>query len=179
MLGIMQIILSYINKNKIIPERLSKHSDQDNSLERFAIAANKSTAFNTIKQDESIEYAFNVLSSIAGNEGYAKRSIIYDLRNQVVYFRTDLNIKVRKLFLDDLDFDTINQYLDLTNDCEGNIFKLLKVSKLETDLDLHNRLENLLLTFFKPNDEFPNLNISVGIYLDELKNYYINSELED
>ena len=78
----------------------------------------------------------------------------------------------------DLDFNSKNQYLDLTKDYEGNIIDLLEESSIETALNLHNKLEQLLLTFFKPTDTFPNLGITIKSYLDKTYDYYITNGLD-
>ena len=143
--------------NQNIPTELTRQSDQDNSLDRFVLAAQKSNEFDNIKPQESVDFAFDLLSTIAGTKGYAKRSIVYDIKNQAVYFRTDSNSAVRKLNFKNIDFNSYNQFLDITLGYKGNIENLLVPCTLESELDFHNKLVNLLSTFFEPTDEFPNL----------------------
>ena len=159
------------------PIRLDRQSDQDNSLDRFAIAVQKSKKFANIKPRESVDYAFELLSSIAGTKGYAKRSIVYDINNMAVYFRTESNSAVRKLYFKDLNLNSDNYYLDITKSYQGNINKELAKCTVEKELDLHNKLANLLSTFFKPGDEFPNLGVSFNTYLDRTYEYIISSKL--
>lgn len=159
------------------PIILDRQSDQDNSLDRFAIAVQKSKKFANIKPQESVDYAFGLLSSIAGTKGYAKRSIVYDINNLAVYFRTDSNSAVRKLYFKELNFNSDNLYLDITKSYQGNINKELAKCTVEKELDLHNELANLLSTFFKPTDEFPNLGVSFITYLDKTYDYIISSKL--
>lgn len=163
--------------NQNIPTELTRQSDQGNSLDRFVLAAQKSNEFDNIKPQESVDFAFDLLSTIAGTKGYAKRSIVYDIKNQAVYFRTDSNSAVRKLNFKDIDFNSYNQFLDITLDYKGNIENLLAPCTLESELDFHNKLENLLSTFFKPTDEFPNLGIDFSTYIDRTYDYYISSKL--
>lgn len=70
------------------------------SLDRFAQAASMIKAY---KQQDVIDYSFHILKNV-GREPETRWSIVYDIKNMTVYYKTFTNNTVRKFRVTDFDF---------------------------------------------------------------------------
>ena len=96
------------------------------SLRRFSIAADRVKAFNLHDQESAIDYAFDTLEQVSGeNMGRSNTfwSIVFDTENYCIYFRTKMNPHIRYIEVPQLDFScTIPvMMLDINEDLSGNI----------------------------------------------------------
>lgn len=92
-----------------------------NSLERFGIAAHMLTEYKQ-QSDIPIEtYAFQILSSVA--QGSTQWSIVYDINNLQVHFKTQQNPVIKTVRLQDfnLNCDTPPKILDLHTQETGDV----------------------------------------------------------
>jgi len=74
------------------------------SLHRFARASARVAEFSRTDREAPIDYAFETLSEVAQGER-TQWSIVYDLTNLEVHFRTRLSPSVKTVSLSALDFD--------------------------------------------------------------------------
>ncbi len=94
------------------------------SYDRFVRAANLVNQYDPGTSDSAIEYAFEILSNVAqGN--FTKWSIVYDLAQRRIYFRTFANSQVRYFDLKTFDFScgTPVKVLDINVDGSGDVTK--------------------------------------------------------
>jgi len=101
-------------------------SIQDNSLQRFTKACSMVQEYQkqpTGKQP--VEYAFNILSAVAQND-YTKWSIVYDMKNKKVYFKTASYQDIKSFVFNAFDFncDTRSKMTDMNRDLKGDISKM-------------------------------------------------------
>jgi len=76
-----------------------------NSLDRFAIAADRLKAYRLSGSNESaIEYAFGTLAAVRQGQA-TKWSIVYDLKDLEIHYKTERCKEARIVRLKDLDFD--------------------------------------------------------------------------
>lgn len=96
-----------------------------NSLDRFARAADILSLYERSNGKEIVEYAFSILESV-DNEEWTQWSIVYDVTNRTVCFRTKDFPRLKKFALADFDFDcqtqskVIDMHTDKTGDLSGH-----------------------------------------------------------
>jgi choloylglycine hydrolase len=92
------------------------------SLDRFCRAAAKVRAFEQGASGAPVDYAFGVLGDVAQG-GFTRWSIVYDMANRVVHFRTLERPAVRRVALSALDLScaTPVRVLDLGSDGAGDV----------------------------------------------------------
>jgi choloylglycine hydrolase len=95
------------------------------SLERFGRAA--SLLKNDHPGKSLVAYSFDVLSNVA-NGSYTKWSIVYDLTNLRVYFRSWASKQIKFLDLAKLNFDCGSsvQVVNINDVAPGDVFKRLR-----------------------------------------------------
>ncbi len=96
------------------------------SNERFVRIAYMIKEYSPQKADDIVSYGFGMLSQVAmGN--YTKWSIVYNIEDRCVYFRTNRNKKRKKIVLEKLDFSckTPVMILDMNAGVSGDITKEL------------------------------------------------------
>ncbi len=82
------------------PIRAGSHG----SLDRFAVAADRLQNYRPqASRTDAIQYAFGTLAAVRQGHG-TKWSIVYDLKNQEVHYKTQRCSEIRTLRLKDLDF---------------------------------------------------------------------------
>ena len=127
--------LSYYKNVETPDEVLSLKSL--NSLDRFATACSMVQAFERSPQESAIDYGFSILQEVRSSE-YTQWSIIYDIKNRVVYFKTLTSDKIRDVELSSIDFDcaTPVQVVGLDENLKGNINScfVLYTTKFNRDL---------------------------------------------
>jgi len=94
------------------------------SLFRFDLAAGRVRGFELGTVESVVEYAFDTLKLVSGN--ITQWSIVFDIVNRRVYFRTRVNPKIRFFGLDSFDFSgetpvkMLNVHEDLAGDVAGS-----------------------------------------------------------
>jgi len=93
-----------------------------NSLDRFARAAHMLNSYEKSKNKDIVEYAFSILESV-DNEGWTQWSIVYDVTNRVVHFKTEDFPRLKKFAMADFDFDckTQSKVIDMQTERMGDI----------------------------------------------------------
>jgi len=77
----------------------------NNSLERFSTACSMLTSFkNGGKKENAVDYSFQILQNVAQGD-FTKWSIVYDLKNRKIFFRTEKFADIKNLDFSDLSFD--------------------------------------------------------------------------
>ena len=108
--------ISFWKKDKI------PQPDKHRSVERFIRAANMVKNYDPKTTKTPIDYAFNILSSVA-HSSFTQWSIVYDIADLSIYFRTLENQRVRYFSLKSFDFScaTPVKVLDVNADLSGDI----------------------------------------------------------
>jgi choloylglycine hydrolase len=94
----------------------------DNSVQRFSIACTMVQQFQTLPDNKNaVNYAFTILDKVAQGS-YTKWSIVYDIANLQIYFKS--NDILRNISLDQFDFACNNKtpYFNLNNPESGMVF---------------------------------------------------------
>ncbi len=93
-----------------------------NSLDRFVRAAHMVINYDPENTRSVVDYAFDTLISVAWAD-YTKWSIVYDIQNLRVYFRTFFNQQIRYIDLNALDFScsTPVRILDMNTHLSGDV----------------------------------------------------------
>jgi len=96
------------------------------SKDRFIKIARRIEDFKSENIRSDVGYAFDILSSVGvGKVGLQRTawSIVYDIENLQIYFKTFENRKIRVVKLEDFDFDcsTPSKVLDVSMDLEGDV----------------------------------------------------------
>jgi penicillin V acylase-like amidase (Ntn superfamily) len=108
---------AYASKNGDNAVPSGKHS-----LHRFTRAAHSAARFQSDTTAKDREYAFSVLEDVAQGE-FTVWTMVYDVANRKVFYRTRENRDVRWLSLDDIDFAPAQspKFLDINAAGNGHI----------------------------------------------------------
>jgi choloylglycine hydrolase len=96
---------------------------QDNSLQRFAKACSMIRDYNVRRIDVApVDYAFSILENVS-QQGFTKWSIVYDIANRRISFRTDGYQEIRNLPFESFRFDcnSGSKVLDINQHLQGNV----------------------------------------------------------
>jgi len=87
----------------------------EESLVRFSKAAKMITAYNGSKN--AVDYSFDILNYV-GQDKFTQWSIVYDIKNMKIYYRTYTNQAVKSFDLKNIDFTqkTPSMYADIEAD---------------------------------------------------------------
>lgn len=135
------------------------------SLDRFVRTANMLRKYDPKAQRSPIDYAFDILANVASPPGWwgTKWSIVYDIQNLRVYFRTFTNKQIRYMDLHSFDFSCQApvKVLDMNFDASGDMTDHFHdyTRKMNLELIRHS---------FKGTDFLSNIPDGV---LEELSNY--------
>jgi len=96
------------------------------SDERFVRIAHMIKEYTPRKNSDAVSYGFDILSVVAMGS-YTKWSIVYDIANRCVYFRTNARKKTKKIELKKLNFscEIPVKILDMNTGLSGDITKKL------------------------------------------------------
>jgi len=108
--------ISFWKKNKI------PQPDEYRSVERFVRAANMVKNYEPKTTKTPIDFAFNILESVA-HDFYTQWRIVYDVKNLSIYFRTLEKQSVSYFSLKSFDFScaTPVKVLDVNTELSGDI----------------------------------------------------------
>lgn len=100
------------------------------SHHRVARAAEKMRNFIDKKKPDIINYSFDILSNV-GLEGFTVWSIVYDIAESKIYYRTERNDKIREISLDNFDFncDSDNLIINIDDDIKSIESSFIEYSK--------------------------------------------------
>jgi len=118
------------------------------SLDRFVRAASMVKNYNPTTSKEAIDYAFDILTNVAQHS--TAWSIVYDIKNLRIHFRTAENQTIRHMNVNSFDFSckTPVRLLDINATLSGDITNKL----LDYNYDFYrNWLRN---TLNLPNEIF-------------------------
>ena len=102
-----------------------KRVPENNSLDRFVKACNMIGEIKKVNLKTSLtDYAFSILENVAQGD-YTKWSIVYDITNRKISFRTSENSNIRSFDLSGFDYSCITRpkMYDMNNSGSGNIQK--------------------------------------------------------
>lgn len=93
-----------------------------NSLDRFARAANMLAQYDHSKDKAIVDKAFSILDSV-DNPEWTQWSIVYDVSNRTIYYKTKDAPRLKKFALADFDFycRTRSKVIDMHTDETGDI----------------------------------------------------------
>jgi penicillin V acylase-like amidase (Ntn superfamily) len=112
---------------------------------RFVLAANLLKDYHTKKSEEPVNNAFSVLEKVSQGS-FTKWSIVYDIPNLTVHFRTFSNQRIRHIALRDFDFSCGSPVLvlDTNGDFQGDVTgKFLEYTRTTNRMLLENALRNI------------------------------------
>lgn len=119
-------------------DRFIPHSSQ--SLDRFVRAADMLKNHDPKSESSPIDYAFDILENVANPSASwgTKWSIVYDVKNLRVYFRTFTNDRIRHVDLQSFDFacQAPVKVLDIDVDESGDVTHLFQIYTQQMNLDL-------------------------------------------
>ncbi|MCW3108345.1 MAG: linear amide hydrolase [Segetibacter sp.] len=97
----------------------------DNSLDRFSNACSMIQQYKQAKTNKPlVDYSFDILNKVA-QPGFTKWSIVYDITNKKIYFKTSNHPQQRMIVLSDFDYACSSQpkSYNLNQDDKGDISK--------------------------------------------------------
>jgi penicillin V acylase-like amidase (Ntn superfamily) len=99
-------------------------TEGNNSLERFATTCSMISQFNKSETNtvSPVNYSFNILSEVSQGS-FTKWSIVYDIKNKQIHFKTEGHADVKTVSFSDLDFSckaSARSFI-LNQDIKGNI----------------------------------------------------------
>ncbi len=111
------------------------------SLRRFELASNRTKTFEPDKSPDVIEYAFDTLKEVSGQEvggTDTQWSIVFDIERLTVHFRTRSHPDIRYFDIKSLDFrcSTPVKMLDINEKVSGNVAGQFIDYSAKTNVDL-------------------------------------------
>jgi penicillin V acylase-like amidase (Ntn superfamily) len=105
------------------------------SLRRFRIAADRVKAFQPAGAEHAVNYALETLDMVGGDG--TLWSIVFDIQNLSVYFRTQSHRAIRNLSLNEFDLScqTPDMMIDIHEKLEGNIAESMQVYSSDKNFD--------------------------------------------
>ncbi len=103
-------------------EKIPK-SDKNKSIERFIRSANMVKDYSPNSTEKPVEYAFNILKKVEHDSYKTQWSIVYDIEDRTIHFRTYGNQKIRYFGLKSFNFScsTPVKVMDIGTDLSGDI----------------------------------------------------------
>jgi len=97
-------------------------SDDRSSLNRFARACSMVNDYSKEVNGNAVDYGFEILNSVSQGSS-TKWSIVYDIKNMKVYFKTYDETKIKNIEFASLDFNCSSPVvmIDINSNLEGNI----------------------------------------------------------
>jgi penicillin V acylase-like amidase (Ntn superfamily) len=97
--------------------------NSNNSLERFATACSMVTQFKTNNSKKpAVDFGFDILNKVSQGD-FTKWSIVYDIKNKKVYFKTNSYSKTKSIGFSAIDFSCTAKALnlDMNQELKGDI----------------------------------------------------------
>jgi len=114
---------------------------KDNSIERFARACAMVNEFQQKDTKQSIiDYSFDILKNVA-QSGWTRWSIVYDVSNKGIYFKTTRFSSVKSISFSDFDFGCNSPViaLNMNQSLKGKVSNEFKPFTKELNLQLLNQ----------------------------------------
>lgn len=94
----------------------------EGSLSRFVRACGMVNSYKPAAGQNAVDYGFGILNEVSQGE-YTKWSIVYDIKNLAVYFKTYASSNVKNVKLGELDFTCGSEVkmLDINTSGEGDV----------------------------------------------------------
>ncbi|WP_372775521.1 linear amide C-N hydrolase [Mangrovibacterium sp.] len=137
---------------------------------RFAKAAYHISNYDSSNNENPVSFAFSVLDRIKPGEW----QVVADLKNDIVYFRSDQGQAIKKLCLSDCDFSpsATVKFIDINSNEQGNVFNSL----LDLTVEINDDYVEKGFPIGYENTEFYNSNSY--FYLKENLHSYIVDKLK-
>lgn len=102
-------------------------TDDESSLSRFARSCEMLNSYSKSQNGNAVDYGFEILNRV-NQVSATKWSIVYDIKNMKVYFKTYDNKSIKNIDFALLDFNCSAPVvmLDINSDLEGNINTSMK-----------------------------------------------------
>lgn len=115
---------------------------------RFSKAAYYIENYKSTKKENPVAYAFSVLDSINAGQW----QVVADVKNNIVYFRSDKGKSIKSLSLSRCDFarNSMVKFIDINSNKQGDIFPYL--NKLTVDINDDYVVKGFPIGY--KNDEF-------------------------
>ena len=99
----------------------NRYPSGNSSLDRFYRAAKMIKDYNPNEYDSALMYAFDILKSV-GSYGWTKWSLVYDIKNRMFYFRTNMNGNIGYVDFKSFDFscETPVKMFNINKEFKGN-----------------------------------------------------------
>lgn len=113
--------LKYLDS--FVDSESERHSN--NSLYRFAKACRMTQSYNKEKDGNAVDYGFKILKDVSQGEA-TKWSIVYDIKDMKIHFKTYDNDKLKVIDMASIDFSCSSPVtvLDVNADASGNVNEL-------------------------------------------------------
>lgn len=107
------------------------------SMDRFTTTCSMLNDYSKEKNGNAVNYGFEILKDVSQGR-MTKWSIVYDIKNMKVYFRTLDNSKIRTIEFAGLDFNCSDpvEMIDINFDAEGNIVPLMTIYDEQVNREL-------------------------------------------
>jgi choloylglycine hydrolase len=92
-----------VDQSNKISQAGNTYSFTSNSIDRFAKTCGRVKDFNETDNAKAINYSFNILDEVAQGS-HTKWSIVYDIKNKKIYFRTIGFRDIKELSFSSVDF---------------------------------------------------------------------------
>jgi penicillin V acylase-like amidase (Ntn superfamily) len=128
--------VDYLKQHKGFGGEKSILTDKS-SFGRFVTACSMVKSYTSSHGKTAVDYGFEILGSVDQGE-FTKWSIVYDIKNMTVYFRTYDNRKTKSIDVNTLDFKcgSAVQVIDINSDLEGNV----NASMVDYSYELNRKL---------------------------------------
>lgn len=88
---------------------------------RVMYTAKKTNEYNKKTQIPLVDYTFGILKYLGMDNGYNKWSVVYDLKNLRMYFKTNKSSKLKYIDFNDFDGTSTIKLFDIHTDISGNV----------------------------------------------------------
>jgi penicillin V acylase-like amidase (Ntn superfamily) len=135
----------YATSSKMLKASMQDSSStpafNDNSLQRFATACSMVQQYHANGSKQPIiDFSFEILGKVS-NDDFTKWSIVYDISNKKIYFKSKSSPQIKWVSYADLDFSCQSAplALDMSQPLIGNVIKEFKPFTKEANTLLLNR----------------------------------------
>jgi penicillin V acylase-like amidase (Ntn superfamily) len=127
----------YLKMDPQARENISNPNGRISTNDRFVRAAQMVRTFDSAKS-KPIDYAFKILNNVS--QGGTRWSIVYDLKNRAVLYRTSTNPKIRRLEMRLFDFSCSSRRLYIGIDQDLNTLSGFREYTPAANAELINRV---------------------------------------
>lgn len=112
-------------------------STSDNSLQRFSTVCTMISQYKPVANKSLIDHSFNILDKVSQGD-FTKWSIVYDITNKKIYFKTEQFQQLKSVLFNSFDFTckTSSKSMDMNTAHRGDISALFS----DYSADLNRRI---------------------------------------